>query len=235
TLAAAVEDGFVKIIVGDTGVGMPANIRARVFDPFFTTKGVRGMGLGLAVSYGIVCRHNGTITVESEVGRGTVFTIKLPLAACSADSQTKTELSVIKPVRRSNMPKILVVDDEAVVRELLRDLLADEGFEVDIASEGMEALALFDSKSFDAVFTDIGMPGMSGWELARAIRARNDDIPMAVITGWGEMVDATDRESAQVDWVLTKPFSMAQISEITQEISRHLKAMNTVLPYRITA
>jgi signal transduction histidine kinase/CheY-like chemotaxis protein len=235
TLSAEVEDELVRIIVGDTGVGMPANIRSRVFDPFFTTKGVQGMGLGLAVSYGIVCRHNGTITVESEVGRGTIFTIKLPLAASSTDSQTKTELSVIKPFRRSNMPKILVVDDEAVVRELLRDLLEDEGFEVDIASEGLEALALFDSKSFDAVFTDVGMPGMSGWELARAIRTRNDDIPMAVITGWGEMVDAAERESAQVDWVLTKPFSMAQISEITQEISRHLKAMNTALPYRISA
>ncbi len=118
------------------------------------------------------------------------------------------------------MPRILIVDDEEPVRELMREILEDEGFEVAVAREGREALSMFEKKSFDAVFTDVGMPGMSGWELARAIRECNDSVPLAVITGWGEAVGTKDRESAQVDWVLTKPFSIAQISEIAQEISR---------------
>jgi len=119
------------------------------------------------------------------------------------------------------MTKILVVDDEEPVRELMREILEDEGCEVSVAKEGFEALALFEKSDFDAVFTDVGMPGMSGWELARAIREQGSSVPMAVITGWGEVVGTNENiEATRVDWVLTKPFSMAQISEITREVSK---------------
>jgi signal transduction histidine kinase/CheY-like chemotaxis protein len=225
TLSAEVEEDSVVLVVGDTGIGMTPEVRSRAFDPFFTTKGVQGMGLGLAVSYGIIRRHDGNITIESEAGRGTTFKIKLPIAAYGTDTQSNAESGVNKVAQfpRANMTKILVVDDEEPVRELMREILEDEGCEVDMASEGYEALALFDGKKFDAVFTDVGMPGMSGWELARAIRERNSKVPLAVITGWGEMVGTTDRESARVDWVLTKPFSMGQINEITEEVTRRRK------------
>ena len=118
------------------------------------------------------------------------------------------------------MVKILVVDDEERVRELLREILEDTGYEVAVAGSGREGLSLFDSQRFDAVFTDLGMPGMSGWELARAIRERDEQLPLAVITGWGESVAAAEKESAQVNWILTKPFSMAQILGIVQEVSK---------------
>ncbi len=221
TLAAERVDGSVVISVGDTGIGMSPEVRSRVFDPFFTTKGVEGMGLGLAVSYGVIRRHEGTIDVETEVGHGTTFRIKLPVAGDAANTQTDSESGVSRTApRRVNMTKILVVDDEERVRQLLGEILEDEGYEVALASSGLEALALFDADSFDAVFTDVGMPGMSGWELARAVRERNGHVPVAVITGWGEAVSTAEKEAAQVDWVLTKPFSMAQIGEIAQEVSR---------------
>jgi DNA-binding response OmpR family regulator len=120
--------------------------------------------------------------------------------------------------------KILVVDDEEEVRNLLKDILEDADCEAVTASQAYEGLKLFDEGNFDAVFTDLGMPGMSGWELARAIRQKNSQVPLAIITGWGEAVSASDREVAEVDWVLSKPFSMAQIGDIAQEVARRREA-----------
>jgi CheY-like chemotaxis protein len=116
-------------------------------------------------------------------------------------------------------PSILVVDDEEGVRELLRDLVESEGCRVRMAASGRDALSLFGTQQFDAIFTDVGMPGMSGWELANAIRERNEKIPIAVITGWGEAVGSDEQREARVDWVVTKPFRAERISELVREIS----------------
>ena len=220
TLSAEVVDDHVILSVIDTGVGMPPDVRSRVFDPFFTTRGVEGMGLGLAVGYGVIRRHKGTFEVESELGKGSAFRIKLPIAAVSAGTHNNSKSGEpATPLRRSNMIRVLVVDDEEEVRNLLRDILEDADCEAVTASQAYEGLKLFDEGSFDAVFTDLGMPGMSGWELARAIRQKNSQVPLAIITGWGEAVSTSDREVAEVDWVLSKPFSMAQIEDIAREIS----------------
>ncbi len=224
TLAAEQRDEKVLIAVRDTGTGMNEEVRSRVFDPFFTTKGVEGMGLGLSVSYGIIRRHGGSIKVESEVGSGTTFLIILPLAASagsSVDDAAAGRYAVRKP--RCEMTRILVVDDEEPVRELLRDILEDVGVEVTAAANGAEALARFEAGKFDAVLTDVGMPGMTGWELLRAISERDERVALAVITGWGELVSTHEEKAARVEWVLTKPFSMSQICEVAQEITRRKK------------
>jgi signal transduction histidine kinase/ActR/RegA family two-component response regulator len=231
TLSAEDVGESVVISVVDTGIGMGPEVRSRIFDPFFTTKGKAGLGLGLAVSFGIIRRHEGVIEVQSEIGKGTAFHISLPIAKVSEDSlpsgtSSEQSYSVGQPItsaarlRDEHQPNILVVDDEESVRELLRDLLENEGCRVYLADGGREALALFDARQFDAVFTDIGMPGMSGWELARAIRERSEMIPIAVITGWGQAVGSNEQKEAGVDWVVTKPFTMARITELAQEIQR---------------
>lgn len=114
--------------------------------------------------------------------------------------------------------RILVVEDEECVRDLLRDLLESECCAVSTTSSGREALALFESREFDAVFTDVGMPGMSGWELAGTIRQQNKEIPIAVITGWGEVVGSGEEKEADVDWVLAKPFTAERVFELVREI-----------------
>jgi signal transduction histidine kinase/ActR/RegA family two-component response regulator len=229
TLAAEDIDDSVVISVGDTGTGMPADVKSRIFDPFFTTKGKAGMGLGLAVSFGIIRRHEGSVEVQSEVGIGTRFRIKLPkaqvieeIAPATAEVFSVIEPSVAKSVRTydENQVKILVVDDEESVRELLRDLLENEGCRVYLAPGAREALSLFDVHQFDGVFTDVGMPGMSGWELAHAIRQRNETIPIAVITGWGEAVGSDEQKAARVDWVVTKPFRAERVSEMASDIAQ---------------
>jgi signal transduction histidine kinase/CheY-like chemotaxis protein len=221
TLAAEEIDDVVQISVCDTGLGMNEEVRLRIFDPFFTTKGKAGMGLGLAVSYGIIRRHGGNVEVESEVGNGTRFHLRLPIAERVIKAQPVHEFeSIAIASPQSSQTRILVVDDEEHVRYLLRDILEEGGCEVILAEGGREALSLFEKENFHAVFTDVGMPGMSGWELSRAVRERNSKIPIAVITGWGEVVGSNDREAAQVNWVVAKPFDTPQITEIAHEVFR---------------
>ncbi|HEX8291268.1 MAG TPA: ATP-binding protein, partial [Pyrinomonadaceae bacterium] len=221
-LTAEQRDEKVVVTVEDTGCGMSPEVRSRVFDPFFTTKGVGGMGLGLSVSYGVIRRHGGTIRVESEVGRGSTFRVVLPLAGCAGlPPGVEAEASApVTPQQRCRVTRVLVVDDEEPVRELLCDILEDEGVEVTPAANGAEALARFEPGRFDAVLTDLGMPGMNGWELLRHIGDRDREVPLAVITGWGELVSTHEEKAARVEWVLTKPFSLSQIREIAQEITR---------------
>jgi signal transduction histidine kinase/ActR/RegA family two-component response regulator len=225
TLSTREASESVEIAVSDTGAGMSEDVRSRVFDPFFTTKGKAGMGLGLAVSYGIIRRHEGTVEAHSEAGHGTTFRIMLPAAKPAAKSSpVMADAPALALVPQdAGRTKILIVDDEDHVRELLRDILESEGYQVGLASGGREALHLIGGTDFDAVFTDLGMQGMSGWELAHAIRERNGQIPLAVITGWGEAVGSTERSAAQVDWIVTKPFDTAQILAIAREVARRVE------------
>jgi signal transduction histidine kinase/CheY-like chemotaxis protein len=224
TLTADEGGGFVELCVRDTGTGMSPEVRSRIFDPFFTTKGKAGMGLGLAVSYGIVSRHEGSIEVESEVGGGSTFRIRLPAAKSRLRARPREEETAqAAPAARPERLKVLVVDDEKAVRDLLCEILEAEGHGVRAASSGREALRLFREGEFDAVFTDIGMPGMSGWELAHAVREIDARIPLAVITGWGEAVGSAEQRAAQVDWVVTKPFTTDRITQLAAEISAHAR------------
>jgi signal transduction histidine kinase/ActR/RegA family two-component response regulator len=221
TLAAEENREAVELSVRDTGTGMTEDVRLRIFDPFFTTKDKSGMGLGLAVSYGIIRRHEGAVEVESEVGRGTEFRVRLPIAENAVNNQPVVE-APLATARSSqfHQTRILVVDDQEHVRDLLRDILEQEGCQVTVATGGHEALSLFDGHNFDAIFTDVGMPVMNGWELSEAVRERSKDIPLAVITGWGEAVGSYERKAARVDWVVAKPFDTPQIAEIAQEVFR---------------
>ena len=241
TLSTMERNEVIEISISDTGIGMSPEVRSRIFDPFYTTKGKAGLGLGLAVSYGIILRHGGMINVESEVGRGTTFRITLPMAKGEPKATTEAK-SILKDAcgvppatalvalpsqaqsSQSGRIRILVVDDEAPLREILREILEHEGHEVVLAEGGCQALELFAVEKFDAVFTDIGMPGMNGWELARSIRARDQRIPLAIITGWGDAVSAQEQEAAGVGWVVTKPVTADRIRELAQEVFRYLNS-----------
>lgn len=228
SLSSKIVDETVVIIVEDTGVGMYPEVRSRVFDPFFTTKGKAGLGLGLAVSFGIISRHGGNIEVDSQHGNGTKFSITLPIASISSEAEFELATdpdflhapTCISLVPEKTPLRLLVVDDEDFVRELLKEILEFDGCNVTLAENGDEALQFFQQGHFDGVFTDVGMPGMSGWELAQAIRQQSEMIPIAVITGWGEAVGSDEQKAAGVDWVVAKPFTADRIGELVKEISR---------------
>ncbi len=224
TTRIASESVIIKVV--DTGVGMYPEVRSKIFDPFFTTKGKAGLGLGLAVSFGIIRRHGGNIEVESQYGKGTEFCITLPVAKIGEKSVRQVE-NVATEVTHTARPlpsmerqrtRLLVVDDEDFVRELLSEILEGELCDVYLAESGSEALSMFRDMEFEAVFTDVGMPGMSGWELAREIRQINANIPIAVITGWGEAVGSHEQKAAGVNWVVPKPFTADRIAELVRDI-----------------
>jgi signal transduction histidine kinase/ActR/RegA family two-component response regulator len=235
TLTSRTAGESVIVEVVDSGVGMYPEVRSKIFDPFFTTKGKAGLGLGLAVSFGIIRRHGGNIDVESHYGKGTEFRITLPLAKLAEKcvdpavvaSVLEEEFTEPEPLTRS-LTRLLVVDDEDFVRDLLGEILEGEHCEVHLAESGSEALTLFREHEFDGVFTDVGMPGMSGWELAREIRLINKKIPIAVITGWGEAVGSHEQKLAGVNWVVAKPFTADRIAELVRDIGRMGSKRQTV-------
>jgi len=191
-------------------------IKDRIFDPFFTTKGPQSTGLGLSVSYGIINRHHGTITAESMEGKGTAFTIKLPLTG-KADTKEDRREKVIPMQGKHNKARILVIDDEADVRELLRDILSDAGHDVEMAHNGCEGIEMFEKQSYDLVLTDLGMPVMSGWEVAGKIRQMNKCVPIALVTGWNVVLDDAALHSSGVNLVVHKPFQVDQVLNLVKE------------------
>jgi signal transduction histidine kinase/ActR/RegA family two-component response regulator len=215
----------VVLCITDTGTGMTSEVKQRLFDPFFTTKGKAGTGMGLAVSFGIIRRHEGSIEVESEPGRGTTFKISLPKVTPAVTNAGQNLLTAGTSTNDDRM-RVLVVDDETHVREVLIEALESEGCEVISAPSGEVALALFDQYEgkFDAVFTDIGMPEMSGWELVTEIRERSKTIPLAIVSGWADAISVQTRNAVNADWVIAKPFDINKISNIAQEISQRKTA-----------
>jgi PAS domain S-box-containing protein len=168
------------ITVADTGMGMSDDVRKRVFDPFFTTKGEEGTGLGLSVSHSIVERHGGDLRVDSQPGQGTTFTITLPIGM----SQTG-ESAPGGETRGERKGRILLVDNDPQVLSILGEMLKDAGHHVLPVPSGVEALRVFVPSGFDLVITNVGMPEMSGWDLAERLRAGDPNVPVIFITGWG--------------------------------------------------
>jgi PAS domain S-box-containing protein len=162
-IAAKQEGDRLSLRFTDTGTGMPEEVRERIFEPFYTTKGANGTGLGLAVSYSIIERHAGQISVESEPGKGTTFEIDLPAAVPEGVAAEPEPEAARTPTL-----SVLVIDDEQFVRETLSDMLAALDHEVAMAASGHEALEMLAAESFDLVFTDLSMPGMDGRATARA-------------------------------------------------------------------
>jgi signal transduction histidine kinase/ActR/RegA family two-component response regulator len=211
----------VVVCIGDTGTGMTADVKQRLFDPFFTTKGKAGTGMGLAVSFGIIRRHEGSIEVDSEPGRGTTFKISLPKVVTTSADATGALPEATPLAANDDKIRVLVVDDETHVREVLIEALEAEGCEVVAAESGEIALAMFDQYGgrFDAVFTDIGMPAMSGWELCTEIRERSKTMPLAIISGWADAISVQTRDAVKADWIVAKPFDINKICSIAQEIA----------------
>lgn len=187
--------------VSDTGIGMPVEVQRRALQPFFTTKGVRSTGLGLSVNYGIIQRHGGDLTIETVEGRGTTVSFWLPAAAPTTPASSDTAIEGATPALR-----ILLIEDEEEVRSVIATMLAEDGHDVVKAADGVEGLRRLAS-TVDLVLTDLGMPGMSGWDVGRAVRAAQPGLPVGLITGWGENPERTPSDESAVDFILAKPIT----------------------------
>ncbi len=202
----------IYIRISDSGIGMNDGVRRKIFEPFFTTKPFTNTGLGLSMSYGIIRRYGGEIEVESQEGKGTTFTISLPVEAGGSEEGVAAACG-----KQRKEGRILVIDDEELVRGILADILSQSRHQVVVAANGEEGIRLFREEKFDMVLTDLGMPGMSGWEVCKEIREIDPDIPVGMITGWGAEVSRKKREEHGVDFVLSKPFDLEQILNVVVE------------------
>jgi len=214
-LRSRADGGDVVVEVRDTGQGMDDFVRSRIFDPFFTTKGTKGMGLGMSVVYGIVERHKGKITVESALQKGTCFAIRMP-----AGSPEDREKSVEMLAPEATAARILVIDDERDIVELVADILEAHGHRVRSAVSGSEGLELLEQEEFDLLLCDLGMREMTGWEVVRAVRERDDGIGVVLITGWGATLSVEKVADHGIDAVLAKPFQMKKLLETVAEVLR---------------
>jgi signal transduction histidine kinase/ActR/RegA family two-component response regulator len=206
-------EDWVEVRIADTGIGMTEEVKRRVFDPFFTTKGVTNSGLGMSVSYGIIKRHGGEILIESELRKGTSFIIHLP----TGYGEEETAVKEATPVKESRQARILVIDDEDSVRDVLSRMLKAKGHQVAVASNGEEGIERFRSEPFDLVFTDLGMPKLSGWEVGKTIKTLNPKVPIAMITGWGVELDRQKLNENGIDLSIAKPFNFDQVINLVSE------------------
>jgi signal transduction histidine kinase len=204
----------VEIRVTDSGLGMSDTVRRRIFEPFFSTKGPKGTGLGLAMVYGIVSRHGGEVRVESEEGAGSTFTVRLPVGQAAAARPAPAPALVPGTAGL----RVLVIDDEPYVRDILGDMLRHDSHRVVVAEHGTAGLERFQAEPFDLVLTDLAMPGMSGWQVAQAVKALRPEVPVVLVTGWGVEVPSEQLRQSGVDRVMSKPFRYADVQEVVASI-----------------
>jgi PAS domain S-box-containing protein len=209
-------DDRLQLHFSDNGMGMPEDVQQKIFEPFFSTKGAHGTGLGLSVSYSIIERHSGSISVVSEPGKGTNFMIDLPAVAAETSSDKMPAMVSETPSLR-----ILVVDDEKPVRETLAEMLIAVNHKVELAGSGHEAVQKMRSSEFDFVFTDLAMPEMDGWETARMIRKSWPNVRIVLVTGYGPTTPPPPGEDNLVDAIIGKPFDFVQVGSTINTLTRN--------------
>lgn len=218
-LKTVVNKDKVLLQVQDNGIGIPKDNLALAFEPFWTTKGFQATGMGLASSLGIVRRHHGDISIESEEGKGTTVTIRLPRS-----TESIMEKRAIPQEEPQEGLKILVVDDMKDVANMLEDGLSELGHEVFTALSGRKALDIFERTPVDVIVCDLGMPEMDGWEVGEAIKKMCAEkgqprTPFILLTGWGQQAEVEAKIAASgVDRVVQKPISLSQLTETLKQV-----------------
>jgi len=208
TLKSKVRDDVILIRIVDTGIGMTQEVAGRIFDPFYTTKGVGNSGLGLSVSWSLVTRSRGEIRVTSMPGKGTAFVITLPRTEAPGNMSTAPV-----PGQGDTSKRILIVDDDEDLIGILRDMFRLRGFKVTATTESKAALELIENELFDLILTDLGMPGISGWEIAKHAKNKDSHLPVVLLTGWGEQYEEEDLSGRGVDFVISKPVNWSKLIE----------------------
>jgi CheY-like chemotaxis protein len=211
----------VRTEVTDTGLGMDEETRRRCCEPFFTTKGERGTGLGLAMVYGIVQRHDAQIEIESAVGKGTTMRLTFPIMAEPATVAPSPEQA-----RPHAVPlRILVVDDDPLLIRTLREILMADGHAVVTAGSGQEGIETFRAaherqEPFAVVVTDLGMPYVDGRKVATAVKETSPATPVIMLTGWGQRLTAEGNVPPHVDRVLSKPPKLRELRATLADCAR---------------
>jgi PAS domain S-box-containing protein len=220
-LSVKQQEEKVALIVQDNGIGLSKENAAHIFDPYFTTKGRGHVGLGLSIAKRFVERHGGSITVESIKGAGSTFTIEFPLLTTSDPAKLDLVKKSTKPIHL----QILVIDDEPLVRSLLKQVLENRGHAVTEAGNGQEGVRCFRENNIDLVITDHGMPVMNGLDAAFRIKKQKPETPVLLITGWQAETDAIFQKPSSIDEFITKPFDLEKIIALVEYYGGKIKSL----------
>lgn len=207
---------YLKMTVRDTGPGIAEKITNRIFDPYFTTKEMgKGSGMGLSIVHGIVQNHNGAISVDSKLGKGTTFTLLFPMI----DEKPKIETETKDKIPRGH-ETILFVDDEKAITDMTQKMLERLGYKVETSLNPLQALDLFQSEpdTFDLVITDMTMPQMTGAELSKKLMEIRSDIPVIICTGHSSLIDEEKAKQLGIAGYVMKPVSMSTIAKVIRKV-----------------
>jgi nitrogen-specific signal transduction histidine kinase/ActR/RegA family two-component response regulator len=207
---------YLKMTVSDTGSGIAIEMVNRIFDPYFTTKGMgKGSGMGLSIVHGIVKNHNGAISVDSKLGKGTIFSLLFPVV----DEKPKIETETINETPRGH-ETILFVDDEKSITDMTQKMLKRLGYKVETSLNPLQALDLFQSKpdEFDLVITDMTMPQMTGAKLSKKLIEIRSDIPIIICTGHSSLIDEEKAIQFGIAGYVMKPVSMSTIAKAIRKV-----------------
>ena len=208
---------YIRFSVSDNGIGIPRKTIHKIFEPYFTTKKTgEGTGLGLSVVYGIVKKHQGEIKVYSEEGKGTTFTVYLPLLKKNAGSVAADHV----PENASGTETILLVDDEVSIAKLEGRILSRLGYQVTVKTSSEDALNAFrsDPDMFDLVISDMTMPGMTGDRLSKEILALRPDVPIIICTGFSKKISKEQAESMGIKGFLMKPVLLSDLARMVRHV-----------------
>jgi len=201
---------YVRLSISDTGPGMNKETQERIFEPFYTTKAVnKGTGLGLSVVHGIVSSHKGDIHVVSKPGKGSVFHIYLPTIKSEETVATKQSIKLAK-----GSEYVMVVDDEIAIGDLIKRMLENFGYQTEVYNSGLDAFEAFkdNPNKFDLLITDLTMPQMTGFDLADQIHKIKEQLPVIIMTGFGDSITKATKERYGVKQVLVKPVAIEQLT-----------------------
>lgn len=213
TVALEIDEHAYRLSVTDRGPGIPDMIRKKVFLPFFSTKQDHDAGMGLAIVHSIATRHGATVSFESGTEDGTTFSVTFNRTSSVEDT------GKIIQAQQVNQPlRVMVVDDDKQLREVLQDMLQLDGHEVTLAGDGPSALEQIHRHTYDVLITDLGMPGMSGLDLAGFAHEAQPEMKIAMITGWGTQLNSEEISLRGIQTVLAKPFHLKDIRHLIHEL-----------------
>ncbi len=217
-IATYTKNERVYLDLSDNGIGMTEETKNRIFDPFFTMKGLGHSGLGMSMLYGTTKRHNGSIDINSALGKGTKITIAFPKGKEETERRDRTKDSFVE-IKKAN---ILIIDDESNIGLIMSEILSRHGHQVCVFDSGKAAIEAFKEGGYKLLITDLGLPGISGWDVINIVRQIEPDVVTGVMTGW----DVSEEEAKQkgVDFLINKPFDANQLVQVVANALKHSTA-----------